>query len=211
MSFIVSRPRVSMLHLFLLKGSILSQCKYLSDVDFFLQHNLISKGYELTHPVVLDQYPQNSKYEALEFSIDKKKIIYRKGNVTPDRPGNFLSIWKRPDEHSTESRRTMPYDQNDLDYLFVEVNDYEVSKRGMFIFPLSVLINKKIITSDKAKGKMAFRVFPPWTSSRGELKTKVFSNSAKKTQLWQSDYFLWIEDNQILDFEKLTKIFGNLT
>lgn len=189
----------------------MTQCKYLIDVDFFLRHNLISKGYELTHPVVLDQYPQNSKYEALEFSIDKKKVIYRKGNLTPDRPGNFLSIWKRPDENSTESKRTMPYDKNDLDYLFVEVNDYESSKRGMFIFPLSVLINKKIITSDKAKGKMAFRVFPPWTSSRGELKTKVFSNSAKKTQLWQSDYFLWIEDNKIIDFEKFTKIFGNLT
>ncbi len=200
-----------LLHRFLLKGNILTQCKYLIDVDFFLRHNLISKGYELTHPVVLDQYPQNSKYEALEFSIDKKKVIYRKGNLTPDRPGNFLSIWKRPDENSTESKRTMPYDKNDLDYLFVEVNDYESSKRGMFIFPLSVLINKKIITSDKAKGKMAFRVFPPWTSSRGELKTKVFSNSAKKTQLWQSDYFLWIEDNKIIDFEKFTKIFGNLT
>lgn len=207
--FITNLRRVRMLQHFLFKGNILTQCKYLIDVDFFLRHNLTSKGYELTHPVVLDQYPQNSKYEALEFSIDKKKVIYRKGNLTPDRPGNFLSIWKRPDENSTESRRTMPYDKNDLDYLFVEVNDYESSKRGMFIFPLSVLINKKIITSDKAKGKMAFRVFPPWTSSRGELKTKVFSNSAKKTQLWQSDYFLWIEDNKILDFDKFTKIFGN--
>ncbi len=195
----------------LLKGNILTQCKYLSDVDFLLRHNLTSKGYELTHPVVLNQYPQNSKYEALEFSIDNKKVIYRKGKLTPDRAGNFLSIWKRPDENSTEPRRIMPYDKNDLDYLFVEVNDYESSKRGMFIFPLPVLVNKKVITSDKAKGKMAFRVFPPWTSSRGELKTKLFSNSAKKTQLWQSEYFLWIEDNKILDFEKFTKIFGNLT
>lgn len=193
-------------------GKVLSQCKYLNELDLFLRNNLMSKGYELTSPIVLDRYPQNSKYEALEFSIDGKKILYRKGNVTSDRPGHFLSIWKRPDENSTDSRRAMPYEENDLDYLFVEVGDCQTSKRGIFIFPLSVLIKKGVVTSDKAKGKMAFRVFPPWTSSRGEVKSKVFSDSAKKTQRWQGEYFVWVEDNVITEFEKFTHIFvGNLT
>ncbi|MEZ8725169.1 MepB family protein [Vibrio cyclitrophicus] len=159
---------------------------------------------------MLDRYPQNSKYEALEFSIDGKKILYRKGNVTPDRPGNFLSIWKRPDENSTDPRRTMPYEEHDLDYLFVKVSDCDISKRGIYIFPLTVLVNKGVVTSNKAKGKMAFRVFPPWTSSRGELKSKVFSDSAKKTQRWQSNFFLWIEDNEIVDLDKFNNIFINL-
>lgn len=193
-----------------LKGNILSQCQYLNEVGLFLRHNLLSKGYELTSPVVLDRYPQSSKYEALEFSINGKKVLYRKGKVTPDRPGNFLSIWKRPDENSADSGTNIPYQEYDLDYLFVEVSDGETSKRGMYIFPLAVLINKGIVTSDKAKGKMAFRVFRPWTSSRGELKSKVFSDSAKKTQRWQSDYFLWIEGNGIVDFDKFTHIFGDV-
>jgi len=188
----------------------LSQYKYLNQVSVFIRHNFISKGCELTSPVVLDRYPQNSKYEALEFSIDGKKILYRKGNVTPDRPGNFLSIWKRPDENSTDPRRTMPYEEHDLDYLFVEVSDCDISKRGIYIFPLTVLVNKGVVTSNKAKGKMAFRVFPPWTSSRGELKSKVFSDSAKKTQRWQSNFFLWIEDNEIVDLDKFNNIFINL-
>ncbi|EDP59873.1 hypothetical protein AND4_00653 [Vibrio sp. AND4] len=188
----------------------MSECKYLHQVSLFIRHNFTSKGCELTSPIALDRYPQNSKYQALEFSIDGKKVLYRKGNVTPDRPGNFLSIWKRPEENSIHPGKTMPYEEHYLDYLFVEVGDYETSKRGIYIFPLAVLINKGIVTSNKTKGKMALRVFPPWTSSRGELKSKVFSDSAKKTQKWQSRFFLWIEDNEIVDLDKCNNIFSDL-
>lgn len=131
----------------------MSQCNYLNEVNSFLRHNLMSKGYELTSPVVLDRHPQNSKYKALEFSINGRKILYRNGNVTPDRPGNFLSIWKRSGENSVEPKKNMPYEEHDLDYLLVEVSDLETSKRGIFIFPLSVLLNKGIVTSDKTKEK----------------------------------------------------------
>ncbi|PTP25952.1 hypothetical protein CWO07_20985 [Vibrio splendidus] len=36
------------------------QCQYLNQVSVFLRHNFISKGCELTSPVVFDLYPQNS-------------------------------------------------------------------------------------------------------------------------------------------------------
>ncbi|TVU69844.1 hypothetical protein FQP87_19900 [Vibrio tasmaniensis] len=39
----------------------------------------------------------------------------------------------------------------------------------------------------------------------------VFSDSAKKTQRWQSNFFLWIEDNEIVDLEKFNNICSNLS
>ncbi|WP_366664483.1 MepB family protein [Vibrio coralliilyticus] len=76
----------------------------------------------------------------------------------------------------------------------MEVHDRQTSKQGMFIFPLSVLLKKggggRV---EKAKGKMAVRVFPPRTSSRGKEKSQVFSESAKRTQRWQCEYFVWVE------------------
>lgn len=78
----------------------------------------------------------------------------------------------------------------------------------MFIFPLTVLLKKGVVRSEKAKGKMALRVFPPWTSSRGEVKSQVFSESAKRTQRWQCEYFVWMENNVITDVEKFAHLFG---
>ncbi|WFB51144.1 hypothetical protein P6988_25100 (plasmid) [Vibrio coralliilyticus] len=40
---------------------------------------------------------------------------------------------------------------------------------------------------------MAVRVFPPRTSSRGKEKSQVFSESAKRTQRWQCECFVWVE------------------
>ncbi|NRF32162.1 MepB family protein [Vibrio coralliilyticus] len=158
--------------------------------------------------MALDPYPQNRQYEALAFSIDGQQILYRKGHVTPDRPGHFLTIWKRSDGEGPDSKKTRPFGKPDLDYLFVEVHDHQTSKQGMFIFPLTVLLKKGVVRSEKAKGKMALRVFPPWTSSRGEVKSQVFSESAKRTQRWQCEYFVWMENNVITDVEKFARLFG---
>ncbi|MGR5364579.1 hypothetical protein ACPV54_27395, partial [Vibrio mediterranei] len=60
----------------------MTQCKYLIDVDFFLRHNLTSKGYELTHPVVLDQYLRISVIAIARFGLFR----------SPD-PAVFLSSY----------------------------------------------------------------------------------------------------------------------
>nr|QXL80213.1 hypothetical protein [Vibrio sp.] len=187
---------------------LLSQNSYVQALDWFLRHNVLANGYTLTRPIALDPYPQNSQYDALAFSIDGQQILYRKGHVTPDRPGHFLTIWKRSDGEGPDSKKTRPFEKPDLDYLFVEVHDHQTSKQGMFIFPLSVLLQKGVVRSEKAKGKMAVRVFPPWTSSRGEEKSQVFSESAKRTQRWQCEYFVWMENNVITDVEKFAHLFG---
>jgi hypothetical protein len=82
-------------------------------------------------------------------------------------------------------------------------------ERGMFIFPVSLLIKKGIICGDKSKGKNGFRVFPPWSQDRGKVGTQVFSDSGKKTQRWQLPYFVSIDENGLIDPVKLNSLISS--
>ncbi len=187
---------------------------YRDEFGFLLTKAFIPAGYQITKSLELDKPPESSKYEGLSFSIDENNIVYRKGKVTPDRPGAFLAIWKRP--LLDKGNKPVPLQSNDLDFLFIKVESHSTvtvnddpgnhSKYGMFIFPVSLLIEKGIISSPKAKGKTGFRVFPPWSQDRGLIGTKVFSDSGKKTQRWQLPYFLEIDEYGLIDSLKLNKI-----
>lgn len=186
---------------------------YRNELDLLLSKAFIPAGYEITKSLELDEIPESSKYEGLVFSINDKSIVFRKGKVTPDRPGAFLAIWKRP--FSEKENKPIPLQSNELDYLFVQVEDYSniIStdksinnpKSGMFVFPVLLLVKKGIVSSEKSKGKTGFRVFPPWSQDRGVVGTKVFSESGKKTQRWQLPYFVEINDGSI-DSKQLNKI-----
>ena len=56
------------------------------------------------------------------------------------------------------------------------------NRKGQFIFPREVLLNKNILESENNKGKMAMRVYP---DRETELK-----KTAEQIQKWQSDYFI---------------------
>ena len=62
----------------------------------------------------------------------------------------------------------------------------------LFVFPKSVLIAKEIV-SDKKEGKRAIRIYSPWDIT--------MSKQAQKTQKWQLDYFLEIQENNSLNIE----------
>lgn len=190
------------------------ECKNYRDAfESFLIKGLIHAGYEITAAVALDPVPESAKYEALIFSLDNKNIVYRKGKVTPDRPGAFLAVWQRPPLGNLDGNKPIPLESNALDYLFVQVDNYSSittndilvknPMHGMFIFPVSVLIEKGIVSSINKKGKTGFRVFPPWSDDRGVDGTRVFSESGKKTQRWQLPYFLEIDDGDLIDPCKL--------
>ena len=187
---------------------------YRHEFNSFLIQQIVPLGYRVTRNVELDSVPENSKYEALNFSLDERKIVYRKGKVTSDRPGAFLSIRQRPSLENNNGNKPIPLSSNDFDYLFVQVENYSNiteelehnSKYGMFIFPISILIEKGIVSSLKNKGKTGFRVFPPWSQSRGLNGTKVFSESGKRTQRWQLPYFLAIGEDGSIDSSRLLKI-----
>ncbi|BCE01493.1 MepB family protein [Marinicellulosiphila megalodicopiae] len=180
---------------------------YLDQMNTLLQFNFIPAGFEITQSVCLDSVVESVKYDALVFALNNKKIVYRKANITPDRPGSFLAIWQRPVEGKNTKPKPLSIDE--LDYLFVKVNDVDQTQSGLFIFPVSELIKRGIVQSDNKKGKTGFRVFAPWSADRGSIKTRVFSQSGKKTQAWQLPFFVninndgWIEPSII---QKLIEI-----
>jgi hypothetical protein len=199
--------------------------------------------------------PENANYAALTFGLNEHRIVFRKGKVTPDRPGAFLAIWQRPSPQFVpidasdmalsdikSNKKPIPLNAEQLDYLFIEVHSYPdgsdlaegsglaegsdlaegsglaegsrseiVNKfeRGMFIFPVSLLIKKGIVCGDKSKGKNGFRVFPPWSQDRGKVGTQVFSDSGKKTQRWQLPYFVSIDENGLIDPAKLNSLISS--
>ena len=181
---------------------------YRDKLESLLIKTFISTGYKITKDIELCPIPESVKYEALNFSINNQNIVYRKGKITEDRPGAFLTVWKRPCVSNTN--KPIPLQANELDYLFVEVKEHSSNpKKGIFIFPVSILLKKGIVSSETKKGKTGFRVFPPWSEDRGLKGMKVFSESGKKTQCWQLPYYTEIDDKGLLDFSKLKEIFEN--
>lgn len=187
---------------------------YRDELESLLVNVFVPAGYQITKKVELDSVPETSKYEALNFSLNDKSIVYRKGKVTSDRPGAFLAVWQRPHSLDVTGNKPIPLTPNELDYLFIQVESHsniseeleQRSKYGMFIFPISLLIAKGIVSSVKNKGKTGFRVFPPWSQDRGISGTKVFSESGKKTQRWQIPFFVEIDENGLIDPYELNKL-----
>lgn len=192
---------------------------YRDKLAALLSKAFVAAGYKITKPVELDPVIESSTYEALIFAIDNKNIVYRKGKVTPDRPGAFLAVWQRPPSSNNTANKPIPLNAIDVDYLFVQVDIHSADedsaanerllnsvKSGLFIFPVTVLVEKGIVSSSNKKGKTGFRVFPPWSQDRGQVGTKVFSDSGKKTQRWQSPYFVEIDEHGCIDSGKLTKL-----
>lgn len=187
---------------------------YRDKLESLLVKMFVPSGYQITKKVELDPIPESSKYEALNFSINDMSIVYRKGKVTSDRPGAFLAVWKRPTSEDVNGNKPIPLRSSELDYLFIQVESHSTileeleprSKCGMFIFPVSLLIEKGIVSSLKSKGKTGFRVFPPWSEDRGIVGTKVFSESGKKTKRWQIPFFLEIDENGLIDSCELNKL-----
>lgn len=196
---------------------------YRAQFATLLTNEFIPAGYTLTKRVELDPVPESAKYNALVFSLDDKHIVYRNAKVTQDRPGAFLTLWQRPSLDNITDNKPIPLSANELDYLFIQVvsptsitdnKDREKgTKQGMFIFPVSVLMDKGIVASTKKPGKTGFRVFPPWSQDRGVAGTKVFSASGKKTQRWQLPYFLAMDENGCIDRCALNKVldYNNVT
>ena len=187
---------------------------YRDELESLLIKVFVPAGYQITKKVEFDSVPESSKYEALNFSLNGQRIVYRKGKVTSERPGAFLAVWQRPHSLDAKGNKPIPLTPGELDYLWILVErnsdtpeELEPrSKYGMFIFPLSLLIAKGIVSSVKNKGKTGFRVFPPWSQDRGISGTKVFSESGKKTQRWQIPFFVEIDENGLIDPCELNKL-----
>ena len=194
---------------------------YYAELQRLLVSAFIPAGHKITKNIELGPVPESIQYDALVFCLDGKNIVYRKGKLTPDRPGAFLAVWQRPLSPGVNGNKPMPLNSLELDYLFVRVQEHSNvtntdeamtnPKQGMFIFPVALLMKYGIVSSPTSKGKTGFRVFPPWSQDRGVVGTKVFSGSGKKTQRWQLPYFVEIDEDDLIDPSGLNKVFPVLS
>ncbi|WP_282629993.1 MepB family protein [Empedobacter sedimenti] len=140
----------------------------------------------------LEKDAECGEYFGYNFKVKELLFKFRKAKITPKKVGQFVTLWKR-----NSAKQTEPFDENDLfDYYIIAIE--ENSKLGFYIFPKAVLIEKHILTSAEKEGKRGFRVYPNWV--RPENK------QAEKTQNWQQDYFVEVDNHQI-DLNKFNTLF----
>lgn len=133
----------------------------------------------------------NSDYEAFTFELDKLTFKSRLAKKTPKKKGYFVAFWRK-----NECNVNIPFDYDTTeDILIINIIDNE--KIGQFIFPKNILKEKGVIKSNKAKGKMAMRVYPSWVSN--------LNPTAKSTQKWQTKYFVDLSND--FNEEKLYSLY----
>lgn len=151
--------------------------------------------YQKCHYVLhgLEDEPESAEYAACKFLLDNRIIFCRNAKITPRKTGQFVTFWKRIDGGPIQ-----PFHQTDeMDFLVVNVaTDTEF---GQFVFPKSVLTKQEIVSTPEKEGKRAFRVYPPWDV--------VESKQAEKTQKWQLEFFLKVDDS--IDMELVKRLYAS--
>jgi len=140
----------------------------------------------------LKQNFESTDYGACSFKLNGKTIQYRVSKITPTKIGQFVTIWKR-----NKDGITAPFDVSDGVDLMI-ITSKSGADFGQFIFPISVLADKGIITRNSKQGKRGIRVYPPWDI--------VTNKQAKQTQSWQTKYFLPIKGVNSGDNELIKKL-----
>lgn len=124
---------------------------------------------------------KDTGYNACQFNLGDKSIVFRSSKTTPKKVGQFVAIWRRNDQGITQ-----PYEATDpLDFMIISSRSGD--KLGFFTFPKSVLVEKAIITSNNKIGKRGIRVYPPWEETT--------SRQARSTQDWQGRYFVMVDSD----------------
>ena len=141
-------------------------------------------GFTCTPPVA---DTESADYGAHTFKINELSVKYRAAKITPTKTGQFVTLWKRNGDGPIQ-----PFDISDDIDLFIISTRHDMDF-GLFIFPKSILHDKGII-SGKREGKRAIRVYPPWNTD--------LNRQAQKSQHWQADYFLKIENDHSTDLAR---------
>lgn len=136
---------------------------------------------------------ESREYSACRFQLNKLRVICRTAKITPTKTGQFVTLWKR-----TANGPIQPFESTDPVDLFV-VNVSKDGLSGQFIFPKEVLLSKGVVSGKGKEGKRAIRVYPPWDT--------VTSKQAKKTQRWQSEFFVSLNSDLPIDLEKVRKLY----
>lgn len=147
-------------------------------------------GFHCTHPT-----PENESvdYGAYTFKINGKSVRYRISKITPTKTGQFVTIWKRNGNGPIE-----PFEiSDDIDLVIISTRNND--HFGQFVFPKSVLVDKRIFSGNIVEGKRGIRVYPPWD--------RTTNRQAQKTQQWQLEYFLEIPSGNSIDLARAKKLY----
>lgn len=126
---------------------------------------------------------QNKEYCGARFIDNNHTIRFRKAKVTPTKCGLFVVAWEKD-----ENNINQPYEySNAPEYLMIYIEKEE--HKGLFIFHRDILLRYKILSLHKQKGKMGFRVYPPWEEPNNQ--------QALATQKWQSPHYIALNDKDL--------------
>jgi hypothetical protein len=160
--------------------------------ELILIKEILFDGYnfKMTPPTIEHE---SKDYGACRFKLNDLEILFRTSKITPTKIGQFVTLWKR-----IEKGPIQPFDSSDcIDFFIISTRNKTLS--GQFIFPMSILIEKGIISHHGKEGKRAIRVYPPWDTTT--------SKQAQKTQKWQLDYFLEVKQDQTIDWNLAKALF----
>lgn len=136
---------------------------------------------------------EGTAYNACTFTLNHSRIICRTAKITPKKTGQFVTFWNR-----NKGGVTQPFRETDA-FDFYVINVCKDELLGQFVIPKSVAISKGLVSTATKEGKRGFRVYPPWDV--------VTNNQAKRTQVWQLDYFVSLDDP--IDFELVKFLYIN--
>lgn len=141
----------------------------------------------------LKMNPESAAYGACSFNLNGFSVQHRVAKITPKKTGQFTAIWKRNKNGTTE-----PYHLADnIDFLVITVR--QGPDLGQFIFPQAVLAAQGIFSTHAQRGKLGFRVYPPWSLAT--------NNQAAETQRWQTAFFLPVRPNPAADLNLARQLF----
>ncbi|PHM36750.1 hypothetical protein Xmau_04113 [Xenorhabdus mauleonii] len=124
---------------------------------------------------------ESRDYSAMRFTLNGKSIVFRQAKTTPNKLGQFVTLWKRP----TPDSEIMPFDQSDnIDFCLIAT--FTEHQKGIFLFDSRILMQKGIFSTPPKEGKRAMRVYPAWVSPA--------SKQAIQTQKWQSLCFINLDN-----------------
>lgn len=139
--------------------------------------------------------PESAEYGAFVFKLNGSNVRFRVAKITPTKIGQFVTLWKR-----SASGPIQPFDASDpIDFFVISVRSGE--NFGQFVFPKSILCEKNVFSVNSKGGKRAIRAYPPWD--------KTTNKQAKKTQGWQTKYFLEIPKNRPIDHARANLLYSN--
>lgn len=136
---------------------------------------------------------QNSDYGAGVFQLNEKSVRFRVAKITPNKAGQFVVFWEK-----NENGKNQAFSYEKAPDLLV-INTFTELRFGQFVFPKEILLKQEILKTTDTKGKMAIRVYPGWE--------KPTSEQAIKTQKWQLEYFVEMDNTNNFPVQELLKLY----